>query len=255
MSAGAMPDRTGAVPALSGRRTVSGGPDEVARSAAERIALLSERAVRDHGWFAIALAGGDTPRLTYERLASEPLRSRIEWRSWRVFFSDERAVPEGDAASNARMAREALLDHVPVPRQSVHPMPGERTDLDAAAADYARLLESSLRRGGDGTPRCDCVLLGVGENGHTASLFPGTPALEVTDTWVTRGRADYAPFDRLTFTFPMINAAEYVLMLVTGAAKAEAIRAIAEGRAPAARVRPVEGSLLWYLDQPAARLL
>jgi 6-phosphogluconolactonase len=255
MSAGAMPDRTGAVPALAGRQTVLGGPQEVAHAAAERIALLSERAVRDHGSFAIALAGGDTPRLTYEQLASEPFRSRVEWRSWRVFFSDERAVPEDDSASNARMAREALLDHVPVPSHAVHPMPGERSDLDAAAADYARLLEASLRRGGDGKPRCDCVLLGVGENGHTASLFPGTPALEVTATWVTRGRADYAPFDRLTFTFPMINAAEYVVMLVTGDAKTQAIREIAEGRAPASRVRPVEGSLLWFLDQPAARLL
>src|SRR4029077_2184862 len=108
--------------------------------------------------------------------------------------------------SNYRMARETLLEHVPIESDRVHRMHGDADDLDAAALDYSQLLERALPQAATGAPRLDCLLLGLGENGHTASLFPNTPALEVIDRWATRGRADYAPFDRITLTFPAINA-------------------------------------------------
>jgi 6-phosphogluconolactonase len=237
---------------LPGRVTVQADPDSVANAAGERIAELSHRAVRDHGAFTIALAGGDTPRLLYQQLAREPLAAQIDWGAWRVYFSDERAVAPTHNESNFRMAKETLLDHVRIPERNVHRMPAERRKLDAAADEYSRLLAGSLRRANDGAPRCDCILLGLGENGHTASLFPGTPALDVVDRWATRGRADYEPFDRMTFTFPMINAAEYVVFLVTGGAKMQALAGVAAGSVPASRVRPVEGSLLWFLDRAVA---
>jgi 6-phosphogluconolactonase len=238
--------------ALAGRVSVHPDPDAVAGAAAARIAELSRRSVHDHGSFDIALAGGDTPRLLYERLAGEPFHAEVDWGSWRVYFSDERAVPPDHPQSNFHMADEALLERVPINKRHVYRMPAERPDLDAASDDYSRLLAASVRPANNGAPRCDCLLLGLGENGHTASLFPGTPALEVTDRWATRGRADYEPFDRMTFTFPTINAAAYVVFLVTGAPKAAALRKVAAGTVPASRVRPVEGSLLWFVDRDAA---
>ena len=230
-------------------------PDLLAHAAAERVATTWRRAVRDHGHFSIALTGGHTPRRLYGCLAAEPFRSRIDWSTWRVYFGDERAVPPADQQSNYRTAKETLLDRVPIHRKSVFRMEAERPSLDAAAEAYSALLAGTLRRANNGAPRFDCVLLGLGENGHCASLFPGTPALDVTDRWATRGRADYAPFDRITVTFALINAAASVMFLVSGSAKSKALRDVAEGTVPASRVRPVEGSLLWFLDSDAALLL
>ena len=198
--------------------------------------------------FAIALAGGRTPRAMYLRLASEPLVSQIDWARWHVYFSDERAAPPGDEASNYHLARSMLLDAVPIPRGQVHRMRAEAPDLDAAAAEYSSLLATTL-----GTPpRFDCVLLGLGGNGHTASLFPNTAALGVADGYATRGLADYQPYDRLTLTYPAINAARCVIFTVTGADKGDALRAVVDGTAPAAGVAPSDGRLIWYLDEAAA---
>jgi len=145
-----------------------------------------------------------------------------------------------------------LLSHVPIDPGHVHRMPGERPDLDAAAIEYSALMAGSLPSGPGGAPRLDVILLGLGENGHTASLFPGTPALEVTDRWATRGLADYEPFDRITLTYPAINATAAVAFMVTGAAKHEALLATARGEVPASRVRPTDGTLTWFLDAAAA---
>jgi 6-phosphogluconolactonase len=131
-------------------------------------------------------------------------------------------------------------------------MPADRSDLDAAASEYSDLLASSLPAGAGGAPRLNVILLGLGENGHTASLFPGTPALDITDRWATRGLADHEPYDRMTVTFPTINAAAAIAFMVTGAAKRQALAATAEGRVPASRVRPVDGTLVWFLDAAAA---
>jgi 6-phosphogluconolactonase len=176
----------------------------------------------------------------------------MEWASWNVYFADERACPPDDPASNYHLATTTLLSLVPIDPAHVHRMSGERPDLDAAAIEYSALLAGSLPSGPGGAPRLDVILLGLGENGHTASLFPGTPALGVTDRWATRGLADYEPFDRITLTYPAINAAAAVAFMVTGAGKDEALLATARGEVPASRVRPTDGTLTWFLDAVAA---
>jgi 6-phosphogluconolactonase len=131
-------------------------------------------------------------------------------------------------------------------------MEAERPDLDAAATEYSALLAATLPPGPGGAPRLDCILLGLGTDGHTASLFPGTPALDVVDAWATRGRADYPPYDRITVTFPLINGGAAVAFLVSGESKRPALAGVAAGSVPAARVRPTHGELHWFLDHAAA---
>ena len=243
---------TSPVDGLSGERIVSATQQEVADVAATWIAAQARRAYEDHGRFSIALSGGSTPHLLNTILAGPEWRDRMDWTWWDVYFGDERACPPDDLASNYHFAMTTLLSLVPVAPDRVHRMQAERPDLDAAAAEYSDLLASSLPAGPGGAPRLDVILLGLGENGHTASLFPGTPALEVTDRWATRGLADYAPFDRITLTFPAINAAAAVAFLVTGASKRAALAATARGEVPASRVRPIDGTLVWFLDADAA---
>ncbi|TMB90124.1 MAG: 6-phosphogluconolactonase [Chloroflexi bacterium] len=242
----------GHIAALPGEVRIAPDSAAVAGAAAAWLEQLSRAAVARQGTFSIALAGGSTPRALYVLLAGDAWRHRFEWSAWRMYFGDERACPPDDLASNYRSARETLLDHVPIARGNVHRMEAERADLDAAAAEYSALLASSLPAGAGGAPRLDCVLLGLGENGHTASLFPGTKALEVRDAWATRGLADYAPYDRMTLTFPTLNAAAGILFMATGENKREALRATAHGDVPASRVQPIDGSLLWLLDSAAA---
>lgn len=235
---------TATVESLPGRVIVHDTPEQVADAVAEWVA----RRARDTAPLNIAVSGGATPRAMFERLASNPFAAEIDWSAWRVFFADERAVPPDHEASNYRFLHETLRSRVPLPAENVHRMEGERPDLDAAAADYSALLARELGE----PPRLDVVLLGLGENGHTASLFPGTPALAVRDAWATRGLADYEPVDRITLTFPAINAARHVAFLVTGASKGPALRGVVEGSVPASRVRPEPGELLWFVDSAAA---
>lgn len=246
---------------MSAPRSLSGlrGDVRVHRDGAALVsdaAALIARAATDacdrHGSFSIALSGGSTPQPLYRALAAAPHAAAIEWPLWAVYFADERAVPPDDAASNYRLARETLLDHVPIDHARVHRMPADHPDLDLAADEYAVVLHGDLAEATQHAPRLDCIVLGLGDNGHTASLFPGTPALTVRDRWVTRGHADHAPHERLTLTYPTLNAAALVVLLVTGAAKAPALRATAAGETPAAGVRPVDGDLVWLLDREAA---
>ncbi len=225
---------------------------DVAETAASWLARESEEARTQHGYFAIALTGGSTPRELYQRLTGLPFAGGVAWADWMVFWGDERAVPPDDEQSNYHMADETLLRHVPIPPERIHRMHAERSDREAAAREYSSLLADTLPRGPGGAPRLHCTLLGMGENGHVASLFPGTPALEVRHRWVARGLADYAPFERLTVTFPTINASERVVLLVTGDKKGAALRGVLAGTVPAARVRPADGTLLWFLDEAAA---
>jgi 6-phosphogluconolactonase len=240
-------------PPLPGTVEVVDTPGQLAERAAAWVAERSHAAIADHGGFAIALAGGSTPRVLYQLLAAPPHRERLEWSRWSVYIGDERAAPPDDPESNYRLARETLLDHVPIPAAQVHRMEAERPDLDAAAAAYSRVLEATLPSP-QGAPRLDGVLLGIGTDGHTASLFPGTPALDVVDAWATRGLATYEPYDRITVTFPLINAAGAVAFLVTGESKRAALAGVVAGTVPAARVRPTHGELRWFLDAAAAGL-
>ena len=237
---------------LAGERFVSETAEEVADAVATWIAAQARRAHDDHGSFSIALSGGSTPRVLNGMLAGSDWQGRIDWTWWDVYFADERACPPDDPASNYHLAVTTLLSRVPIDSRRVHRMPAERADLDAVAAEYSDLLATSLPAGSHGAPRLDVILLGLGENGHTASLFPETPALDVTERWATRGLADYEPVDRITLTFPAINAAAAVGFMVTGAAKHEALTATARGEVPASRVRPTDGTLAWFLDAAAA---
>lgn len=218
-------------------------PDDVADAAADLVFESQTRAVAARGAFSIALSGGTTPRLLYERLASGEWSEAMNWPEWEVFWSDERAVPPEHPDSNYRLAHDALLSKVEV--ANVWPM---RAD----AAEYARTLRSRM---GPGFPVFDMVLLGMGADGHTASLFPGHRALD--SSALVEAVEDVVP-PRLTLTLPVINAARQVIFMITGKEKSERVRDVLEHddlRFPAARVQPEEGMCAWILDHEAARLI
>jgi 6-phosphogluconolactonase len=234
---------------------VLGGLPALVLAAAEEWRARSSAAVAGAGRFAVALAGGSTPRALYAHLASAeaPFRDVLPWRRTHVFFGDERAVPPDHADSNYRMARDALLAHVPVPPGNVHRMRGE-DDPDASARAY----EEELRAFFGATPRFDLLLLGLGPDGHTASLFPGSAVLEERSRLAAAATAGTPPLvRRITLTLPALDAAARVLFLVSGASKAAALARVLQGGAgegalPAARVRPHTGTVLWLVDRAAA---
>ena len=227
-------------------------PEQLAEAAARAFVERAAKAIAERGRFAVALAGGSTPKATYEVLARDHVAD-VDWPNAHVFFGDERTVPPDHEDSNYRMAREALLDRVPV--GSVHRMRGELPP-DEAASSYEQELKEFF--GGE-PPILDLVMLGIGEDGHTASLFPETPALEVADRLVVANPVPRLETTRLTLTAPVLNAAREVLFLVAGGGKAEALAEILEGDAesrayPAKLVRP-PGGPTWMVDRAAARSL
>ncbi len=206
----------------------------------------------------MALSGGSTPRRLYELLASE-YAGQIDWTALEVFFGDERAVPSDHPDSNFRMASEALLDRVPLDRERLHRMPADSGDPVAAAAAYESVLRERVASGPDGFPALDLVWLGIGDDGHTASLFPGTEALEERRACVVANEVPQLGTWRMTLTFPALCAARRVQFLVTGASKARIVEAIERARSsgdleryPATRVVPREGEVEWLLDRAAA---
>jgi 6-phosphogluconolactonase len=228
--------------------------ESVARAAASRVAELARESVDEGGSFTLALSGGTTPRRVYELLAAEEFRGLVGWPNVHVFFGDERMVPPDHAESNFRMASEALLSRVPVPERNVHRIEGVG---DAAA--NASAYESELRGlfGDTDWPRLDLVLLGMGDDGHTASLFPGTAVLEERRAWVAANWVEKLGAWRVTLTAPAVNAARHVLFLVTGAGKAERLREVLTGehdptRLPSQLIRPHDGTLEWFVDRAAA---
>lgn len=227
-------------------------PEAAAEDCAAWLATACARTLAGADRFSIALSGGSMARLLFPRLARDPWATRFDWPAWSVYFSDERACPPDDENSNYYQTRVALLDHVPIAPANMHRMKAEEADLDRAAAEYSSLLAQTLPPSMTGAPRLDCILLGLGENGHTASLFPGTRSLDVTDRWATRGRADRPPYERITLTFPTLNAGGSVGFFVTGASKGAALRATAAGTTSASRVNPTGGTLTWFLDKAAA---
>lgn len=223
----------------------------LAARAADLFWTVMSTAVRSKGRFTVALSGGDTPRATYADVARRASGTAASWEDVHIFWGDERCVPATDERSNEHMARTALLSRVPIPEAQIHPM---RCAGDAAAA--AKMYEGQLRAQLGTRPRFDLVLLGLGEDGHTASLFPTSALLSVTEEWVGVAQRPGEGFARLTLTLPVINESACVMFLVEGATKAEALRrAIAGDRSiPASLVRPA-GDLYWLVDAPAARLL
>jgi 6-phosphogluconolactonase len=231
----------------------------LAASAARRFSALADEAIATRGRFAVALAGGSTPAGLYRLLAGPPYAGEIDWSRMLVFFGDERCVPPEHPDSNYRMARETLLDHVPV--ASVHRIRGEDPP-DVAAGACERELRAAFATP-SGPPRpgrgaCfDLVLLGMGDNGHTASLFPRSPALHERERWAVAARVDAQPPLRITITVPVINAAAEVVILVAGADKAPMLRRVLRAPAdpeelPVQLVAPSAGRLRWLVDAAAA---
>jgi 6-phosphogluconolactonase len=229
-------------------------PEELAGAAARDFATRAKEAIDERGRFAVALAGGSTPNATYEVLARD-YANELDWSRVHVFFGDERTVPPGHEDLNYRMAYETLLSRVPV--GSVHRMRGELPPDEAAAA-YEEELRSFF--GQVDVPRFDLILCGLGEDGHTLSLFPETAALDVTYRWVVANPVLKLGTARLTLTIPVLNASRAVTFLVAGESKAEALKEVLEGDAdprayPAKLVRPESRDLTWMVDRAAARLL
>ena len=225
----------------------------LAIAAAERIVEISGESILERGMFSIALSGGSTPKALFQLLAGDPYVKRLEWGSWEIYFGDERCVPPDHPDSNFRMAREALLDRVPILPRNIHRMKGE-IDPQQAAMEYGKLLKEKFGDGG-----LDLILLGMGDDGHTASLFPGTEALKETHH---RCVANFAPrlnAWRITMTAPFINRAREVMILVSGIAKAKRLQEVLEGPRnpmllPIQLIEPSAGQLLWLLDAEAASM-
>lgn len=225
-------------------------PDPEALTAAALTFVLEQAAaaITERGRFTIALAGGNTPRPLYESLAG----ANAPWAQWQIFWGDERYVPHAHPDSNAGMAMAAWLKHIDIPAENIHPMPTDETDPAVAAARYEATLQQVLAPEQGTMPTLDLILLGIGPDGHTASLFPHTPALQVRDRLVTVGHKDGQP--RLTLTVPFINQARQILFLVTGANKQTALRHILNrtGDPYTYPAMLIDRQCTWFLDQAAA---
>jgi 6-phosphogluconolactonase len=241
------------------RLHIHADPAALARAVAVRGAELARAAQAERGDFHVALAGGSTPQLLYRLLASE-YREQIDWTRTHIYFGDERCVAPDHPDSNYGMAREALLRHVAIPPGQVHRIEAEDPDPHAAARRYSDLLHRLLPRPRPrGTGQFDLVLLGLGPDGHIASLFPDTAILDEHRAWVAAVHVDKLRAWRISLTFPAINAARHIALLVAGDNKASIIRDVigkpgAAARYPAGLLRPA-GELEWFLDHAAAHLL
>jgi 6-phosphogluconolactonase len=236
--------------------------EQACRTVAELFKSILCEAVDKRGTCSMALAGGTTPHALYQLLAEDPSVGELPWQSMHIFFGDERDVPQDDVESNYGMAQRTLLDHVPLPPGQVHPMPADADDLAAAAEEYEQIVRRFVPAGPDGMPRLDLVLLGMGGDGHTASLFPHSPATREERKLIVGHFVEVLGRNRMTMTYPLINAARTIVFLVTGDDKAEAVDSlIHEGEQaeefpiPAACVRPTDGKLYFVLDSAAARLI
>jgi 6-phosphogluconolactonase len=240
----------------AGQAHVEVWPDAAALTtrAAELFAETARQAVAAADRFTVALAGGSTPRALYELLAGETYAPQIPWEETHIFWSDERCVAPTEDESNYHMAYEAMLRRVPVPQEQIHRMRGE-DEPERAARAYAKILEETFD---ENPPRFDLILLGMGEDGHTASLFPESPALDDREQTVAVPFVEKLKAHRLTMTLRTINAASFVMFLVAGEAKCAALRAVLEGerdgkRYPSQLVAPERGELVWLVDEAAAR--
>jgi 6-phosphogluconolactonase len=227
--------------------------ESLSRAAADLLVRQAHLAVAARGRFSVALSGGGTPRRTYELLATPPWVDQAPWGRVHVFWGDERCVPLNDSRSNARLAQAAWLDRVPIPGNQIHPL-----DCAADPAAAARQYEAQLREFFAGqAPILDLVLLGLGEDGHTASLFPGTAVLKETERWAAAVYVAEQDLYRVTLTAPLINQAAVVVFLVAGGAKAGVLREVLHGkrdpaRLPAQLIQPHHGEFLWLADLEAA---
>lgn len=233
--------------------------EDLSRAAAECICEIAEEAIKERGIFTFVLSGGTTPRLLYEELAKEPYASRVDWQHTHLFWGDERCVPSDNPDSNFSLALQTLISKVDVPPSNIHRIPAATGSPKPVAAEYETTLREFFQAtaGSDPStsfPSFDLVLLGIGGDGHTASLFPGDAALEERTSWVVavEGSSASPPVPRITLTFPVINEAKCVLFLVSGSNKLKVLQEILNNphtaTYPAAHVQPA-GKLLWFIDE------
>jgi 6-phosphogluconolactonase len=232
---------------------------DLSRRAALEFVRLANESVSLSGRFVVALSGGSTPKELYSLFASPEFRDQIAWPQVHLFWGDERCVPPNHPESNYRMVLETLLSKVPIPKANVYRMKGEETP-QAAADEYELTLRRFFRLSDDHLPRFDLILLGLGEDGHTASLFPGSYALHETKRLVTAPYVDRLRSYRLCLTLPGLNQAANVFFLVAGENKAGVLRNVLQGRdgsesLPARLIQPQRGRLVWFVDHDAASLL
>ena len=232
-------------------------PEQLAIAAAERFVECAEESLRESDCFCVVLAGGNTPRRVYQLLATEPFNSRMDWSKVHLFFGDERAVPADHPDSNYAMVYETLISKIAIPAQNVHRIPGEG-DVNENAKRYENHLRSFFSE--QAWPRFDLVLLGMGEDGHTASLFPNSAALNERSRWVVAARNEQSGQDRITLTVPVFNHARRVMFLVVGDKKAQRLKEVlrlqpALERLPAQAIKPINGTIEWLVDAEAASLL
>lgn len=244
--------------ATKGERSlrVFDGPDALLSAAREEVVARAQKALRARRRFTLALSGGSTPKKLYESLVG----AEIDWTRTQVFFGDERCVPPDHADSNYRMAREALLSKIAIPEKNVHRVPSEDADPERAAKAYEQDLQSFFKLRPGELPTFDLCLMGMGPDGHTASLFPGTTALAEEVRLAVAPYVEKLGAWRVTMSAPVFNHARCVLFLVAGEDKAEALKGVLESERPADElpaklVKPGAGELLWWVDKGAAKLL
>jgi len=232
---------------------------ELSQAAATEFVRQAKEAVQAKGVFTVSLSGGSTPKSLYTLLADDAsLRAAVPWNQVHFFWGDERHVPPDHPESNYRMAHEAMLTKVPVPPANVHRIKGEYPQAGHAADEYEQTLREFFHPAAGQFPRFDLLLLGIGPDGHTASLFPGTAALHEQARLAVANWVDKFNAYRITLTLPVLNSAANIVFLVSGGEKAETLRAVLHGepgRLPAQLINPTRGTLLWLVDRQAARLL
>jgi 6-phosphogluconolactonase len=243
-------------------RQIYDDADALAKAAGKELFRLARESVADHGIFTLSLAGGSTPRKLYSLLATDPHFRDFPWNETHLFFGDERAVPPSHIDSNYLMVSTTLLSSGLVPAANVHRVRAELPDANMAALDYDVELHSFFPQGMrlDGFPRFDVILLGMGPDGHTASLFPGSKALQEKERWVVANWVEKFNSARITFTFPVLDAAHNTLLLVAGADKADMLHNVLvvqsrEAAYPVQSVQPTDGKKVWMLDRAAAQRL
>jgi 6-phosphogluconolactonase len=228
--------------------------------AATRFVALARRAIEDRGRFMVALSGGSTPKALFELLATDEWRDQVDWSRTHLFWGDERHVPQDHADSNYRMTREALLSKVEIPAENIHRVETEAGAPDEVAAAYERTLREAFGLGADGVPRFDLIHLGLGDDGHTASMFPGTNAMHENERLVVAVWVEKFKSNRITTTPVVLNNAAEVQFLISGASKKDVVPQVIRGayepdRLPSQTVRPTDGALRFILDRDAAETL
>jgi 6-phosphogluconolactonase len=232
--------------------------DDLSKCLADAFVQIGSDAIAARGRFTVALSGGSTPKSLYSLLGQERYKSRIDWTMTHLFWGDERCVPHDSPESNYKMALESLIAQINIPEGNVHPTAGQDSDPQAAARDYEAVLKRIFQLSAGSLPSFDLILLGLGPDGHTASLFPGTEALKERERLVVANYVEKFKSYRITFTLPVLNAAHHVQFMVAGEDKKDMLPEVLKSDPviyPAQLIQPGEGALEWYVDKAAAQNL